>query len=241
MSARVHLVVEQVEAIGRFLLGLGVQRLLESPELRWSCQAHANLPPLDSSSRTPNQGAFPPRRFRCPAGPSGTVRPSDAHRRFRLNAEARAATPRGDGPPVLRRALCRRATPPTPVSDRAITGRLLRRDPTAFPVIQAGRRSRLPFRGLLGLHTCCGPSACRPTHGGPMSRELRQVGYPPCRLGSYWGEPTIPPGRTCTGKSTAPFHGARGSWASGAAGSVGGTQATGWGGVIGDPGLRGHS
>ncbi len=59
----IHLVVEQVEAIGRFLLGLGVQRLLESPELRWSCQAHANLPPLDSSSRTPNQGAFPPRRF----------------------------------------------------------------------------------------------------------------------------------------------------------------------------------
>src|SRR5437867_3868708 len=98
-------------------------------------------------------------------------------------------------------------TPITPVSDPAVIGRLLPRDPVA-PVIQAGRRSRLPFRGLLGLHTCCDPSACRPTHGGPMSRELRQVGYPSCRLGSYWGEPTIPPGRTCTGESTAPFHGA---------------------------------
>jgi hypothetical protein len=32
----IHLVVEQVEAVGRFLLGLGVQRLLESLELRWS-------------------------------------------------------------------------------------------------------------------------------------------------------------------------------------------------------------
>jgi hypothetical protein len=188
----IHLVVEQVETIGWFLLGLGVQRLLESLELRWSCQAHANLPPLDPSSRTPNQGAFPLRRFRCPADANGTVRPSDTHRRFSLNAETRVATPRDDGPPVLRRAPCRRATPITPVSDRAIIGRLLRRDPTAFPVIQAGRRSRLPFRGLLGLHTCCGPSACRPTHRGPMSRELQQVGYPSCRLGSYWGEPTIP-------------------------------------------------
>src|SRR5262249_60619447 len=59
----IHLVVQQVEAIGRVLLGLGVQRLLEPPELRRSCQAHANLPPLDSLRRTPNQGAFPPDRF----------------------------------------------------------------------------------------------------------------------------------------------------------------------------------
>jgi hypothetical protein len=204
----IHLVVEQIEPIGRFLLGLGVQRLLESPELWWSCQAHANLPPLDSLSRTPNQGAFPPCRFCCPAGTSGTVRPSDAHRRFSVNRETRVATPRDDGPPVLRRALCRRATPLTPVSDPAVIGRLLMRDPTAFPVIRAGRRSRLPCRGLLRLHTCCSPSTCRPAQGGPMSRGLQQVSHPSRCLGSYWGEPTIPPGRTCTGKSTAPFHSA---------------------------------
>src|SRR5207245_2462808 len=78
----IHLVVEQVEAVGRFLLGLGVQRLLESLELRWSYQAHANLLPLDSLKRTPNQGAFPPCQFRCPAGASGTVCPSDARRRL---------------------------------------------------------------------------------------------------------------------------------------------------------------
>jgi hypothetical protein len=35
-------------------------------------------------------------------------------------------------------------------------------DPAAFPVWLAGRRSRLSFRGLLGLHACRGPSACRP-------------------------------------------------------------------------------
>ena len=27
----------------------------------------------------------------------------------------------------------------------------------------------------------------RPTHGGPMSRELQPVGYPPGCPGSYWG------------------------------------------------------
>jgi hypothetical protein len=37
---------------------------------------------------------------------------------------------------------------------------------------------------------------------------LKEEESPPGRLGSYWGEPTIPPGRTCTGKNTAPFHGA---------------------------------
>jgi len=37
------------------LLGLGVQRLLEPPALWWSCQAHANLPPLGPSRPTPNQ------------------------------------------------------------------------------------------------------------------------------------------------------------------------------------------
>ncbi len=186
-----HLVVQQVEAIGRFLLGLGVERLVEPPELRWSCQAHANLPPLGPLTRTPNQGAFPPDRFR-PVSPHGTVRPSDTHRGFRLRAEVRAATPRRDGPPVLRRTLCRRATPHTPVSDPVVIGRLLPRNPAVGPVSTAGRPSRHHFRGLLGLHSRCGPSACRPTQGGPMSRELRQIGCPPCLLGSYWGAPTIP-------------------------------------------------
>jgi hypothetical protein len=149
---------------------------LEPPELRWSCQGHANLLPLGPLRHTPNQGPFPPHQFCCLVGANGTVDPpSDTQRCFRLKADVRVATPRRAGPPVLRRALCRRATPLTPVSD-----------PTAFPVFEAGRRSRLPFRGLLGLHTCCGPSACRPTHGGPMSRELQQFGCPPCRLGSCW-------------------------------------------------------
>ncbi len=123
----VHLVVQEVEAVGRRLLGLGVQRLLEPPELLWSCQAHANLPPLDPVRRTPNQGPFPPRRFCCPVGASGTVDPSDSHGRPHPEDRARGATPRGPGSPVLRLALCRRATPHTPVRDSVVLGRLLLR------------------------------------------------------------------------------------------------------------------
>jgi hypothetical protein len=164
---------------------------LEPPELRWSCQAHANLPPLGPLRRTPNQGPFPLHQFCCLVNPNGTVDPSDTQRCFRLNAELRAATPRSTGSPALRRALCRRATPTTPVSDPAVIGRLLLRDPAAFPVRMAGRRSQRPFRGLLGLHSYCGPSTRRPTHGGPMFRELQRFGCPPRRLGSYRDVPTI--------------------------------------------------
>ena len=43
---------------------------------------------------------------------------------------------------------------------------------------------------------------------GRCPEGFSKFGHPSRCLGSYWGEPTIPPGRTCTGKSTAPFHGA---------------------------------
>jgi hypothetical protein len=43
------------------------------------------------------------------------------------------------------------------------------------------------------------------THSAPLSRGLQPVSYLPRCLGSYWGEPPIPPGRLCTGKSTATF------------------------------------
>src|SRR5262249_17170242 len=201
----IHLVVQQVKAIGSFLLGLGVERLLEPPELRWRCQAHANLPPLGPLRRTPNQGPFPLHQFCCLGDPNGTVDPSDTQRCFHLNAEVRTATPRSTGSPALRRALCRRATPTTPVSDPAVIGRLLLRDPAAFPVRMAGRRSQRPFRGLLGLHSHCGPPTRRPTHGGPMFRELQRFGCPPRRLGSYRDVPTISRTGLSPARDTAPF------------------------------------
>ncbi len=162
------------------------------------------LPPLGPSRRTPNQGPFPPHQFCCLVGPNGTVNPSDTQPCSCLQAGVRAATPRSAGAPALRRALCRRATPPTPVSNPAVIGRFLLRDPAAFPVRMAGRRSQRPFRGLLGLHTHCGPPTRRPTHGGPMSRELRRFGCPPRRLGSYRDVPTISRTGLSPARDTAP-------------------------------------
>ena len=121
---------------------------------------------------------------------------------------ARRATPRRVGSPVLPCVLCRRATPLTPARKPAVIGRVLTQTPAAFPVIQAGRPSRHHFRGLLRLHTCCGPSACGPTRSGPLSQELRHGSYPSCRLGSYWGVPTTPQTGLAPVRHTAPFHGA---------------------------------
>jgi hypothetical protein len=42
----------------------------------------------------------------------------------------------------------------------------------AVPVRMAGRRSQGPFRGLLGLHSRCGPSTRRPTHVGRCSESF---------------------------------------------------------------------
>jgi hypothetical protein len=108
----------------------------------------------------------------------------------------------------LRHALCRRATPTTPVSDPVVIGRFRLRNPAAFPVQMAGRRSHRPFRGLLGLHSHCGPSTRRPTLGGPMFRELQRFGCPPRRLGSYRDVPTISRTGLSPARDTAPLHGA---------------------------------
>src|SRR5262249_60149 len=94
------------------------------------------------------------------------------------------------------------------VSDPAVMGRLLRRDPSAFPVRMAGRRSQRPFRGLLGLHSHCGPSTRRPTPGGPLFRELQRFGCPPRRLGSYRDVPTTSRTGLSPARDTAPQRGA---------------------------------
>ena len=49
----VHLVVQQVETIVGRPLRFRVQRLLQLPNLRWSFQAHANLPALGRFGRCP--------------------------------------------------------------------------------------------------------------------------------------------------------------------------------------------
>jgi len=54
------------------------------------------------------------------------------------------------------------------------------------------RRSHSTFRGLLRLHSRCGPHTRWPAHGGPLSPELRRLGHPRRLPGSYQGVPTPP-------------------------------------------------
>ena len=78
------------------------------------------------------------------------------------------------------------------------------------------RRSHSTFRGLLRLHSRCGPHTCWPAHGGPLSPELRRLGHPHRLPGSYSYRTSLC--RTCTGCGFT--HGAlriRGQAATGAA------------------------
>ncbi len=71
-----------------------------------------------------------------------------------------------DRSPVLRTDACVRAAPITPASGPVLVGRLLGPAPSAFTELEAVRRSHPTFRGLLGLHSCCGPRACQPAFAG---------------------------------------------------------------------------
>src|ERR1017187_336761 len=64
----------------------------------------------------------------------------------------------------------------------------------AFPVIQAGRHSRLHFRGLLRLYSCYGPLDCSTAQGGlcheasarPVARPSRSSATRSNRQLSGW-------------------------------------------------------
>ncbi len=99
-----------------------------------------------------------------------------------------------------------RDSPTTPVRDRAVIGRVRRRDPAAFPGLSAGRRSRSPFGICSGFTRVAARQLADPPAVGRCPESFSDSVA--LGLGSYWGGPTIPPGRTCTGKSTPPFHGA---------------------------------
>ena len=74
----------------------------------------------------------------------------------------------------------------------------------AFPVLRAGRRPRLPFRGLLRLHTRYGPSIRSPAQGEVCRRASIRPVTQPHRLPAT-GPTDHCPGGTCTHKVIAPF------------------------------------
>ena len=108
--------------------------------------------------RIQKRGRFPP-----PALPgfSGTYAASPTPTPSRQPCCRRASRPlAARGPPTLPREPCARAVPITPVDSAACVCRLLPQRMPAFPVIQAGRRPHLHFRGLLRIHSRYGPRAC---------------------------------------------------------------------------------
>ena len=69
--------------------------------------------------------------------------------------------------------------------------RLHPRSASAFPDYWAGRHPRLSFRGLLKVHSRCGPSGCKSPIGIHLSPELQQEGLPISLSGCYRDEPII--------------------------------------------------
>ena len=186
-----HLVVQAVKPSGWGLLGGHVERPLEPPNRLGSGEAHANLPILGSSGRTPNQG---PSLHRL----SGTMSPSDACR-ARPSAGPLAVDPASaTGLPCCQSprayVLCplpRRAGRPSCVG---VSGRPQR--PSSMEK-GLGARSR-PFEACSGFTRVTARTLAAPPEraDAPGASTARSPSPPPRSLprctDTSWG-------RTCTG------------------------------------------
>ncbi len=153
-------------------LGRDAKRLLELSDHLRSCQADANLLVLLSSRHASNQGSFPPRRF-APAGPRGTMSPSDFPRGSTLSME------RG------RRALAARDLPCCPVCCVGVPRPLPRRANPGSSVGCSGTRCSAAATGgdSGGLPGYSGRSALatslsRPAQASRMLRPVDSLTHP---------------------------------------------------------------
>jgi len=203
----VHLVVEGVEPRPRRSLRFGMQRRPEFLNLRWSCEAHANLPALvPLGTLVLNSGSFPPPElpgFRgttsLSATPPGPACPSRAPGwRSRASAELGFPCcrylPCVDMPLPLprwdRRVRSLMGRPIPPVSLFADDGGLPRLCGGSAPTFTLSRPAQhsLALRPVDSLHR-------RAVHG---SRRLRRFRYLHRRSDSFRPERTSWPGGTCT-------------------------------------------
>jgi hypothetical protein len=97
----------------------------------------------------------------------------------------------------------RGAVPITPVDRSRCICRLLPQTVLPYPVLRPGRRPRLPFRGLLRLHTSYGPSIRSTAQGGPTGPaspargQALSQGFDPADCStkppaSYWANRPLP-------------------------------------------------
>jgi hypothetical protein len=137
-------------------LAFHIERSLERPNLFRSCQAHANLLLSARSSAPRTRAPFLLRHYPdssvvwAPATPVGPGPRRDV---------ARSPSQSEQVSRVASHRVCVRAAPHTPASRTTVTCRYIGSSSAAFVFDEETRRSRYSFRGLLGLHSHCGPHA----------------------------------------------------------------------------------
>jgi hypothetical protein len=147
-----------------FRLGVAIQLARKTPGLiRCFAGMRQSTNPRLLQQAYQKSGSFPP-----PALPGLNSRTtlSDSRQHRRPSAPLRPLPPCQTGLPLLPGSPFRHAVPTTPMDRNGCICRLLPRPTRAFPVIQAGRRPSLHFRGLLRLHSRYGLSDCSTAQGG---------------------------------------------------------------------------
>ena len=190
------LVVEQVEAERRLRLRLEIELPLKLPDTVRCCQAHRQSPILVFVESAPEVRVLPS---------AGITRPHRYHDPVRLPPEpppkaalrARPSVPGRVSPDYPHHP----SDVPCPLPRWTETGASVGCFPTraAFPVIQAGRRPRLHFRGLLRLHSRYGPPDRSTAQGGlrheastrPVTQAEPLVSYQINRQLSGWNLPPL--------------------------------------------------
>ena len=177
----------QVESEIRLSLRLSVEFSLQSPDSFRCFQVHHQSPHLIRFENIPEVRGLPS------TGITRSQRyyyPVRIPRRPVPHSTVEAATLAQHGPPPLARSpvsTCRAHYPGGPVQVHPSAASL---DRAAFPVSLAGRRPRLPFRGLLRLHTRYGPSI-RSTARAAFVAGLRPSQLPNQASCQLPGQPTI--------------------------------------------------
>ena len=113
----------------------------------------SRLPPVPYPSRT----RAPSLRRHCPASAVIQAPPPPCRHGLPLTRSRLECALHRQGFPCCNHPPLPCVPPPLPRRSRPVRASTSSRPMAAFPVIQAGRPPRCPFRGLLGVHSRCGP------------------------------------------------------------------------------------
>jgi hypothetical protein len=144
-------------------LRLAAELLPTAPGNSGVCRLSPITMPSPSSEAHQKSGPFPPPAL---PGLSSTMTLSDTRQSRRPTTPLRPLPSPTVGLPQLPGSPFRHAVPTTPMDRNRCVCRLLPCSTWAFPVIQAGRRPSLHFRGLLRLHSRYGLPDCSTAQGG---------------------------------------------------------------------------